>query len=302
MEPKPNFQFYPAISPKYIESLFLPLQSGEWYSTSDLKRILRGKGQTIEGSDTITINTKAWSLAGLGESQLQRVGNATQRLFRLSSFGRQVLDSYSTNTQLFFDLMHFVFYSTWTRSLDVTRARFWLYAAVSDTLWILSPSRVDSAGLTNRLQIECRAEFPRFEPSFNQSSVAAPFRWLSMLEPPFLSKCQRSTSLCTCRRTYCSPQLFHLAADLVYMANHLSYGTSMSVDDDRIAAICKVCLLDSSHFWDMAELAKMSIRGLDIRKGQWGTSIALDGPPNWIELPDFRLDQSVASDEKEDDA
>jgi len=37
----------------------------------------------------------------------------------------------------------------------------------------------------------------------------------------------------------------------------------------------------------MVDLAKMSIRGYDIRKGQWGTSIALEGPPAWIDLPDF---------------
>jgi hypothetical protein len=61
----------------------------------------------------------------------------------------------------------------------------------------------------------------------------------------------------------------------------------MAMDDQQREAICKVCLLDPERFWTMADLTRKSIRSFDIRKGQWNISIALEGPPNWIELPDF---------------
>jgi len=37
----------------------------------------------------------------------------------------------------------------------------------------------------------------------------------------------------------------------------------------------------------MADLTQMTISGFELRRGQWGTSIALEGPPTWITLPDF---------------
>lgn len=295
---KPTFEFNNQVSPRYIEPLFLRLEYGTWYSQADLRSLLRSGGLDLKGDNIVQNNTAVWTLAGLGRSRsVESSGRMPSRLFQLSELGREVSATYSTNRELFFDLMHFFFYSTWTRSRQIMRARFWLYANACDALWTEAPGATDSFQLTNRLQIECRSVFPEHNPSFSERSVRSVFPWLGSLTPPFLARCGNKSQLCSERRSYCTPQLFHLAVDLMYTAQGLRYGTSMAIDDDRITAISRTCLLDVSRFWYMTELAQMAVRGFDIRRGQWGTSIILDEPPQWIDLPDFAVDDPDLSDD-----
>lgn len=285
---RPEFQFYNSISPRYIEPLFLQLEYGRWYDIGQLKGLLQANGLDVEGSSIVLYNIMAWSLAGLGHSDIVKTGRSKMRRFQFTPLGKQVIDIYSMNRELFYDLMHFIFYSTWPRSLDIRRARFWVYNRVCETLWLEAPAQMDSFSLTSRLQSESREAFPDYEPAFPERSVRAVFPWLQVLNPPFLYKRGKVSQLDSRRRSYCTPQLFHLATDLVYTADGLKYGTSMAVDERHIEAICRTCLLNTANFWQMADLTKMTIRGYDIRKGQWNTSIALEGPPTWIDLPDFK--------------
>lgn len=287
MSPKVNFQFYNSISPRYVELLFLPLEEARWYETGEMRDLLRSGGLDVEGSDIVDRNVDAWSLAAMGQTRFEFRGRARVKMFRLTRLGKQVVDIYSTNHELFHDLIHYIFYSTWHRSHDIKKARFWLYSSVSDALWAGAPATTDSFALTNKLQIESSQVFPGYAPAFSERSVTAVFPWLSALMPPFLSKCDNRSQLCSKRRNLCTPQLFHLATDLVYRIDGLRYGTSLAIDDKHIELICKICLLDLHRFWEMAELTKLSIRGFEIRKGQWGTSIALEQPVSWIGLPDF---------------
>jgi hypothetical protein len=208
--------------------------------------------------------------------------------FRLAELGKQLISIYSTNQALFYDLMHFMFYSTFRRSGDLRRVRFWLYASVCDTLWWEAPTMIEIFSLTNRLQIESRELFPNYDPAFSERAVGGIFPWLQTLVPPFLTKQGTKSLLYSKRRSYCTPQLFHLATDMVYTTlEGVPYGTALAINEQQIEAICKACLLDPQHFWEMAKQTQMTIGGYDIHQGQWGISIALAGPPSWISLPDF---------------
>lgn len=292
---KPTFQFYNNISPRYIEPLLLPLVFGEWYSIDNLVMLLRSDGSDIKGVEIVQHFVDAFASMGMGEIQ---VGKSVPRIkyFQLTKFGKQVKDTYSTNRDLFFDLIHFSFYSTWMRTLDVWRGRFWLYVSICDDLWENAPAEMDNFELAGKMQRESQRLFSEYQPSFTARSVRAVFPWLGALNPPFLSKYDNVKHLCSKRRTYCTPQLFHLATDLAYTSLQIHYGTSLAVDESIVKAICKTCLLDPDKFWDMADRTQMSIRGYEIRKGQFGTSISLDGPPGWIELPKLEPYQSDVND------
>ncbi|MDL1891183.1 hypothetical protein FBQ96_16725 [Nitrospirales bacterium NOB] len=125
--------------------------------------------------------------------------------------------------------------------------------------------------------------------------------WFQALTPPFITKLGPRSELHSERRSYCTPQLFHLATDLLYTTEGLSYGTSLAMDDDKIAAVCRACLLDPTRFWEMASLTSMAMREFEVRQGQWGTSLALSGPPRWIQLPVFDPAEEDADDEAEED-
>jgi hypothetical protein len=292
---KVNFEFKNQVSPRYVEPLFLQLEYGQWYETTELQHLLRTSGLDVHGKKIVLANTKFWSKLGLGEVQRQRPGRSN--LFRLTALGKQVAELFSTNQALFFDVMHYLFYSSWRRSRHLSQAPFWLYAAACDILWESAPSKMDSTGLTARLQFESRDVFPTQDPSFPEQSVRSVFPWLSTLSPPFLSKCGTRSELCSQRRSYCTPQLFHLAVDLAYHSAGLSYGTSLAVGDRQIGIICRVCLLDSERFWEMASLTDMAVREFEIRKGQWGTSLALTGKPRWIELATFSAQEDNEEEE-----
>lgn len=292
----PSFEFTNHVSPRYVQPLFSQLEYGRWYTTEHLKQMLHSDGLIIEGSKTALENMSAWATIGLGIVESRKSGRVVTKAFRLTGLGKQLVDTLGTNRDLFFDLMHFLFYSAWPRSRDIKRVRYWVYSAVCDALWSDAPGMMDNSGLANRLQVEAHELFPLFQPSFSDRSVRAVFPWLGTLTPPFLTPYDRRGRLRSLRRSYCTPQLLHLATDLVCQSNRLTYGTSMSIDDQRLEAISKVCLLDTKRFWEMAELTKMAIRGFEIRKGQWGTSIALEGPPTWIELANLSAEEPHVAD------
>ncbi len=293
---KVNFEFKNQVSPRYIEPLFLQLASGLWYTTTQLQQQLRDSGLQVQGKQIVLANIAFWDKIGLGEVQRQAPGHPN--LFRLSALGKRVQALYSTNRSLFFDLLHYLFYSAWRRSRHISHAPLWLYAEVCDTLWQEAPGKMDAMGLTSRLQSESRQAFPDEDPAFSERSVRSVFPWLGELTPPFLSPCGSRSELCSERRSYCTPQLFHLAVDLAYCEAGLGYGTSLAIDDRQIATISRACLLDIDRFWDMASLADMAMRELEVRQGQWGTSLAVTSPPRWIDLPDFGA--SEEADEEED--
>lgn len=290
-----NFEFKNQVSPRYVEPLFLQLETGIWYTSTELQQQLRDSGLDVQGKGIVLANIAFWDRVGLGDVQRQVPGQPN--LFRLGPFGKRVQALYSTNRALFFDVMHYLFYSAWRRSRHLDHAPFWLYGKICDILWQEAPSKMDSMKLTGRLQSESRQAFPEQSPSFPERSVRSVFPWLGELKPPFLSPCGSRSDLCSERRSYCAPQLFHLAVDLAYHEVDLSYGTSLAIDDHQIAAISRACLLDTDRFWDMASLADMAVREFEMRQGQWGTSLALSGPPRWIELPDFT---ELEEDSKED--
>lgn len=289
---KVSFAFQNHVSPRYIEPLLLQIDPDTWYTSTELQQQLRDSGLDVQGKQIIQSNTSVWHKIGLGEIQRQRPGQPN--LFRLRPLGSQMKGVYSTNRALFFDIMHYLFYSAYHRTLHINQAPLWLYAEICDMLWEEAPGKMDTMGLTARLQSESNQAFPDQQPMFPPRSVRSVFPWLGELSPPFISVCGTKSDLCSEYRHYCTPHLFHLAVDLVYHEAGLSYGTSLAIDDRQIDSISRTCLLDPGRFWDMASLSDMTIRELETRQGQWGTSLALSGPPRWIELPDF-------ADQEEDD-
>jgi hypothetical protein len=288
-----NFAFHNNVAPRYVEPLLLRLESDRWYSTSELVELLRADGSGLQGVHIVLRNTYAWSLVGLGESKTSRVGRSTLRWYQLNSFGRQLIEIYSTNQILFYDVMHFLFYCAWSQTHDLRRAQFWMYFHMCNVLWAEAPQQVEISALANRVQAESQQAFPQYMPAFSTRAVQGVSTWLKALSPPFLHKSGSTRLLVSARRSHCTPQLFHLSFHCVYSAEGLKYGTSMAVDSRHINEICRMCLLDVEQFWPMAELAKLSIRGFDIRKGQWGTSIVIDGPPSWITPPAFVLQRNL---------
>lgn len=291
----PAFEFKNQVSPRYIEALFLPLADGEWRSTETLVALLQAEFG-IDGDITAKYNLATWSYMGIGEYTRDHGSKS----FRLNALGIWLAHMYSTNQPLFFDLMHYLFYSTWLRSGDIWRARFWLYQHVCELLWNEAPHAMDTFHLTGKTQKDAANEpaFIQHHPAFPDRSVGSVYTWLQKLSPPFLTKTGTRGQLTSQRRDRCTPQLFHLAVDLVYHTlEQCLYGISLGLGDEQIAAICRICLLQPESFWEMLELTEMSFPGIEVKHGQWGTTLILSGPPQWIMLPSFHLTDAIQGDQ-----
>lgn len=286
METKISFWFANHVAPRYLQPLFLQFEYGIWYSSVDMREMLHQNGIPIEGSNITGANIDMWSLLKLGEKKVENAGGR-KNYFKINQLGKQFQEIYSTNQELFFDLMHYMMYSAWQRTKNPRYARLWLYASVCNNLWDSAPSATDSLGIAGSLQVEAQKTFPKYEPKFPERSITAVFPWLGALTPPFLIKETSRPQLFSKKRQSCSPQLFHLALDLLYCEKQLKYGTSVAIGENEIRSVCRVCLLDDSKFWEMADRTRMFVRGVDIRRGQFSTSIALEMKPQWIDLPEY---------------
>jgi len=289
MKSKFNFKFPNPVSPRYIQPLFLKLEHGIWYNSTDLRDILHLSFPNIDGKDIVYTNIVTWYLIGLGEYKVENF-QGRKSFFKLSDLGKQLQETYSTNLELFFELMHFLFFSTWEKNKSPEVGLFWVYSQVCNKLWSNAPNPMDSFELTSLLQQEAQNEFIGYNPGFPERAIRAVYPWLASLTPAFLQKNLHNKAFTSARRPFCSPQLFHLALDLTYNEKKLKYGTSMAIGDGEIKKICMVCLLDEKQFWEMLDRTKMIIRGVEIRRGQFNTSIALEMGPQWINLPDYSIE------------
>lgn len=301
MKSDTNFQFYNQVTPRYLQPLFLQLDYGVWYNSLEMKELLRQNGLSVEGTEIVRANIDTWSLLQLGERKVVNI-EGRKTYFRLNKLGKQLQETYSTNQELFFDLIHAFMYSAWYRSRNAKLGKFWLYASVCNVLWEHSPSPTDSFEMTGLLQLEAQRIFSEFEPKFPARSVTGVFPWLGALTPPFLIKETSRPQLFSRKREFCSPQLFHLALDLLYSQKNLNYGTSMAIGEEEIKNVCRACLLDEKRFWEMTDRTKLMIKGIEIRKGQFSTSLAMEQPPQWIDLPDYSNLPGDKSQDKEGDA
>lgn len=294
---KVNFEFYNNVAPRYLEPLFLKIEFGQWYSTAQLINMLQ-RDRQVDGKDIVLRNVDAWAKAGIGNIRQVKEGRATKNYFQIAPLGRYLQETYSTNKDLFFDVIHFIFYSTWLRSKDIRKARFWVYSQVCNDLWLNAPSKMDRFRLTSKIQASALDSFPGYFPSLSERSVTSIFLWLSELTPPFLEKRTGKSEYFSSKRSHCTPQLFHLAVDLIYSNRHIKHGTSLNVDNEIINAICMACLLEPDRFWEMAERTQMIVKGFEINKSQWGPTISLRNAPNWIELPSFSAQEDELGDEE----
>ena len=160
-----------------------------------------------------------------------------------------------------------------------------------------APKIIDNSSLTNRLQIESQEIFPDLTPSFSERSVRGVFPWLQTLSPPFLLKQGNKSQLFSKRRSNCTPQLFHLATDMIYnVMEGVQYGSSLAINEQQIEDICKVCLSIPNRF-EYGEFTEMTHQWVRSTSRPVGYFHSLAGPPNGITLPDFSKEQPAENED-----
>lgn len=149
------------------------------------------------------------------------------------------------------DLLHYLFYTAWQPDQPARQTQSWFYRAVCDQMWAVQSQNLDfqtrqslTQELTNQV-IEDFKDVPGFtlaKFSIGRQTMAGAKQWLRCLRPAVL------TEDTFARRPNCSAELFLLALSRSYEMGNSVVGVDLLLSPKRREEICKVCLLEPSHF------------------------------------------------------
>ena len=270
-----SFKLWSIDGPKYFEQVLPLFQTGICLTNIELVQLTE---DILLSSSVRSIGHLAqfWFVLGvLDRTKDPRRGYK----YSLSEFGKSTLQSLQFNTSLAVDLLHWTIHSTWWRSPEFVRGWSWLYQEACDTMWEDSPKEVIPKKLLSDMSERANSQFQSgASPTFSIQSIRTVMRWLSALEPPFLTKKEetnRGSPWLSHRRESCSPELLFLALQIQYRVKDLPFGTSLLMDDDLVETVCKTCLLAPERFWPMVELCSLTFPALTRKETSYGTSLMI---------------------------
>lgn len=200
----------------------------------------------------------------------------------ITPLGKTISELELRNPDLFYDVVHYLHYALWDGKRSGSHCFSWTYRHLCDLLWQTRISSLtDRRDVAAELESRSRSAFGRTDIALSAKSVGGALLWLMELEPPVFNE---AGDTFTCRH-FCPPELFVLAVDHVYRINGIEYGTNLLLSEDKLEAICQVCLLDPDGFDRVMDYALAQFGYLEKGiGGGWGSYLVLNRQP---ELGDF---------------
>lgn len=260
-----KFHFEHNVTPKHVAALLALFGSEKALNKEEIRDRLKANAHRI--SDDY-LRRNLIGLVGIGS--LRKVGAS----FELSELGDRLARLLQFRPNVFFDLMHYLYYATWDQNPSEQVAFSWTYQNICDILWASRPSKIDGNAVANEIYRRIEREFSQAQkPSISHWAVHGVCNWLATLDPPFMKPGSKNHSS-EGRRT-CSPELILLAIDYLYRKNGIPYGTTLLLDEPKIAAITAFCLLYPASFEPMLETTLNSFSVLKCQSTLWGRSLLL---------------------------
>lgn len=208
-----------------------------------------------------------------------------RRRIQLTLQGQIVAQLAYNNPDLFPEIVHYLYYSTWQSNQQTESCFSWSYRTLCNYLWKQGTTAEDKSALFSVVSSEASAKFQIQTVSFSTNSVNGILIWLESLNPPVIEYGDEESKMVFRRRTFCSPELFVLAIDFVYRENGVDYGANLLLNDTRRDEICQVCLLEPGSFDRVLDYAAAQFDFLEKGLGGgWGHYLTLLRQP---ELDDF---------------
>lgn len=215
---------------------------------------------------------------------LRDLGLMERRQIQLTKQGQIVAQIASKNADLFPEIIHYLYYTTWQAHQAPENCFSWSYRTLCNYLWQQGSCVIDNTLFASLVSAEASQSFQIQSVSFSDRSVNGITIWLEALTPPAIHP-QDEKSARFSRRTFCPPELLVLAVDFVYHQDRIDYGANLLLNDQRQEAICQLCLLQPGGFDRVLEYAVAQFQGLEKGLGGgWGSYLTLHQPPD---LADF---------------
>ena len=200
----------------------------------------------------------------------------------ITPLGKVISELELRNPDLFCDVIHYMQYSLWDSKHPDAHCFSWTYQHLCNLLWrSRTMPLTDRRDIAAELESRARSEFRRTDIALSAKSVGGALLWLAGLKPPVLNEAGNIFT----RRHFCPPELFVLAVDYVYHINGIEYNTNLLLSEDKLEAICQVCLLEPDGFDRVLDYAVAQFDYLEKGMGGgWGNYLLLKRQPR---LEDF---------------
>jgi hypothetical protein len=202
---------------------------------------------------------------------------------KLTKPGMKLRDMVYSRPELFPEVMHFYYYSTWDASAPSENCFSWTYATTVQQLWKAIEMTLNLKQLASDIAAEAKRYFPDVKVSISDDTMRGVTNWLSPLSPPVLN--ERDNAKRFMRRSFCPPELFLLAVDYVYRTTSVQYGSNLLLEPEIQERICQVCVLEPETFERVAGYAILQfpflMQGMG---GGWGSFLRLDRAPTLDDL------------------
>lgn len=195
--------------------------------------------------------------------------------YEITDFGQKLQQCSQFNQNIYFDLMHYLYYTTWDVSKPETYFS-WTYKKICDALWEIKPSTIDKNKLAGDVYNYATTYFPEISKiAISPYAVQGTRNWLRALNPPFVDVDGRNIRTNEGRQ-YCSPELFLLGVNFLYQENTISIGTPILIDRDKEIFLAKLCLLSINSVKNVLSLVmKIFPDFLKKHSSVWGNSVIL---------------------------
>lgn len=264
--------------PKYSLDIFMLLYDGQ---ESTYEALLQD-GQELGLSIGYQVKTERLLRDIL--QPLRDLGLMERRQILLTDQGKVVSQIANKNTDLFPEMMHYLYYTSWQASRPEEDCFSWSYRTLCKYLWHQGSCVIDDNLFASIIVAEASQQFQIQTVSFSERSINGITVWLEALAPAVIHANDEKGSRFS-RRAFCSPELFVLAIDFVYRQDDIDYGVNLLLNDQRRESICQLCLLEPSAFERVLEYAVAQFEGLEKGLGGgWGSYLTLHHPPALVDF------------------
>jgi hypothetical protein len=173
---KKNYEFHidHNVKPSHIEPIISLLNSKDYVNKKVLYHALENSGHYIHlrhFNKNISIYRKLEIIEGNNES------------IKLTDSGYCLKYYLNFNKSVFYDLIHFLYFSTWDFTNEDNILFSWSYKTICELLWERKTNRFSRKGLSSELLSLAQKEFNDREISISHEAITGCLNWLSGLDP-----------------------------------------------------------------------------------------------------------------------
>lgn len=252
------------VKPKNIEKILLFLTDRNFIKKEDLFNKLNNYGYGIHYRH---FNK---NLFILGKFNILNIKNGA---YILSKTGMHLQNYLNFDKKVFYDLMHFLYFTSWDYGDHKSLYFSWSYKTICEILWNNKPIIVNRKKLAADLLNAAHDNFEIKDISISHEAITGIFNWVNALMPSFINNISKNEI--GEGREGCSPELFIITLGYLYKTLNLNIGTPILLDKIKKEFICKTCLLNEDSFDKMLNLTIKTFDYISKDYGEWGAFLML---------------------------